>query len=82
MHTIQDYPTFVKPDDIWDKYVPMGITNFKIEGRTANLFSLIDTYCMFMLKPECIGEARLLLINNLVRAGVINVSKPRPSKWP
>ena len=82
VHTIQEYPTFVKPDDIWEKYVPMGITNFKIEGRTANLFSLIDTYCMFMMKPECIGEARLLLINNLVRAGVINVSKPRLSKWP
>ena len=82
VHTIQDYPTFVSPDDIWEKYIPMGITNFKIEGRTANLFSLIDTYCLFMMKPECINEARLLLINNLVRAGVINISKPRPSKWP
>ena len=82
LYTIQDYPTFVKPDDIWEKYIPMGITNFKIEGRTANLFSLIDTYCTFMLKPECLGEPRLLLINNLVRAGVINVRKPRPSKWP
>ena len=82
IHTIQNYKTFIKPDDIWEKYIPMGITNFKIEGRTANLFSLIDTYCFFMLKPEYAGEARLLLINNLMHAGVVTVNKPRPSKWP
>ena len=82
IHTIQNYKTFIKPDDIWEKYVPMGITNFKIEGRTANLFSLIDTYCFFMLKPEYAGEARLLLINNLMHAGVVTVNKPRPGRWP
>jgi collagenase-like PrtC family protease len=82
IHTIQNYKTFIKPDDIWEKYIPMGITNFKIEGRTANLFSLIDTYCFFMLKPEYAGEARLLLINNLMHAGVVTVNKPRPSRWP
>jgi len=54
VHTIQDYPTFIKVDDLWDKYIPAGINNFKIEGRTANVFSLIDTYCYFMLKPEYI----------------------------
>ncbi len=82
IHTIQNYKTFIKPDDIWEKYIPMGITNFKIEGRTANLFSLIDTYCFFMLKPEYAGEARLLLINNLMHAGVVTVNKPRPGHWP
>ena len=82
IHTIQNYKTFIKPDDIWEKYIPMGITNFKIEGRTANLFSLIDTYCFFMLKPEYAGEARLLLINNLMHAGVVTVNKPRPGRWP
>lgn len=80
--TIQDYPTFVKPEDIWEKYIPAGITNFKIEGRTANLFSLIDTYCFFMLKPEHQGFARQRLIGNLKSAGIITVNKPRPSKWP
>lgn len=82
LHTIQDYPGFIKVEDIWDKYMPRGINNFKIEGRTANLFSLIDTYCYYMMKPERMGEGRLLLINNMVRAGVINVPKPRPSHWP
>ncbi len=82
VHTIQDYPTFISPDDIWNKYVPAGINNFKIEGRTANLFSLIDTYCFFMLKPEKAGEARLLLLRNLEKQKIIVVNKPRPAQWP
>lgn len=82
IHTIQGYPTYISPQDIWEKYIPAGINNFKIEGRTANLFSLIDTYCHFMIKPEWVGETRLLLLNNLVKSGVITVNKPRPGKWP
>lgn len=82
VHTIQDYPTFISPEDIWEKYIPAGINNFKIEGRTGNLFSLIDTYCFFMLKPEKAGEARLLLLRNLEKSHVITVSKPRPGQWP
>lgn len=78
LYTIQDYCTFVSPELIWEKYVPMGINNFKIEGRTANLFSLIETYCFFMIKPEYVGEARLLLLRNLQEAHVIQVNKPRP----
>ena len=66
---------------IWEKYVPMGINNFKIEGRTGNLFSLIETYSFYMLKPEYVGEARLLLLRNLEASGVITVNKPRPGKW-
>ena len=82
IHTIQDYPTFISPEDIWSKYIPAGINNFKIEGRTGSLFSLIDTYCFFMLKPECVGETRLLLLRNLQKAGIIKVSTPRPGTWP
>ncbi len=79
LYTIQDYCTFVSPELIWEKYVPMGINNFKIEGRTANLFSLIETYCFFMIKPEYVGKARLLLLHNLEKNHFIQVNKPRPS---
>lgn len=78
IHTIQNYSTYVSPEMIWEKYVPMGINNFKIEGRTANIFSLIDTYCHYMIKPEYMGEARLLVIRNLEQANVIMVNKPKP----
>ncbi len=82
IHNIQEYPTYISPDDIWNKYVPAGITNFKIEGRTAYLFSLIDTYCFYMIKPEFVGQARLLLIKNLDSAGIFSIQKPKPSRWP
>lgn len=82
VHTIQDYPTFISPETIYEKYLPAGINNFKIEGRTANLFSLIETYTYFMIKPEHQGYVRILVLNNLAAQHVINVSKPRPSTWP
>lgn len=82
IHTIQDYPTFISVEDIYEKYLPAGINNFKIEGRSAYIFSLIDTYSYYMLKPEYAGQARLLLLRNLEKAGIISVNKPRPSKWP
>ncbi len=82
LYTIQDYPTFVSPEAIWETYVPMGFRNFKIEGRTANLFQIIDTYCFYMLKPECKDQARLLLISNLEKSRVITVNRPRPGVWP
>lgn len=81
LYTIKDYPTFISVDQIYDEYLPHGINNFKIEGRTANLFSLIETYSYYMLKPECVGEARLLLLTNMQSAGLITVNKPRPSVW-
>ena len=81
IYTIQDYPTVISPDDLWDKYIPAGINNFKIEGRTAYLFSLIDTYCHYMIKPEYQGETRLLVIKNLNKAGVIQLPRPRPGVW-
>ncbi len=77
IYTIQEYSTHISPELIWEKYVPMGINNFKIEGRTANLFSLIETYCHYMIKPEYQGTVRLLLLRNLESSKIIQVNKPR-----
>lgn len=82
VHTIQNYSTFISPEAIWEKYVPMGFNQFKIEGRTANIFSLVETYCHFMIKPERQGEMRILLLNNLKENKIITVNHPRPSRWP
>ena len=81
LYTIQDYPTYIAPEMIWEKYVPMGINNFKIEGRTANLFSLIETYCHYMIKPEHVGRVRLLLLRNLEQSHIIQVNKPKPTAF-
>lgn len=76
------YKTHVSPDAIWEKYVPMGFSNFKIEGRTASLFSMVDTYCYYFARPEYHDEARLMLLANLEVNKVITVNKPRKGVWP
>lgn len=78
VYSIQAYPTVVKPGEILEEYVPRGINNFKIEGRTANLFSLVDTYCFYMAKPEYADQVRFQVLRNLEQNGVIAVRRPRP----
>lgn len=66
--------THITPEAIWEKYVPMGFSQFKIEGRTIELFNLIEHYLYYMAKPETRDEARLLLNCQLVKQGVINTA--------
>lgn len=82
LYTYKNYPTHISPDDIWDKYVPMGFTNFKIEGRTANIFTMLDAYCYYFAKPEYRDEARLILTTNLESNKIVFVNKPKPGNWP
>ena len=82
IHTIQENSTYISPEAIWEKYVPMGFNQFKIEGRTANLFSLVETYCHYLIRPENQGQARILLLNNLVANKVLTINRPKPSHWP
>ena len=82
IYTIRDYKTYVSPEAIWEKYIPMGFQNFKLEGRTADIFLLVDTYCFYMMKPERMGEGRLLLLSNLRNNKIITVSAPRKGTWP
>ena len=81
IYTIQEYSTYISPELMWEKYVPMGINNFKIEGRTANIFSLIETYIHYMIRPEYAGEVRILLLRNLQSSRIIQVNKPRPAAF-
>ena len=61
VHTIQGYSTYISPEDIWDKYVPMGFNNFKIEGRTMHPLNVIESYVYYMAKPEYKDIVRLKL---------------------
>jgi len=82
VYAIQDYPTVIAPEDIWNVYVPMGFSNFKIEGRTGNFYNLVETYVYYLIKPEHQGDARILLYTNLENSGVIRHNKPRRGTWP
>lgn len=76
------YPTYVSPEAIWEKYVPMGFVNFKLEGRTANIFSLIDQYAHYLMRPERRDEGRLRLTMWMEQSKVVTVNKPKKGVWP
>ena len=68
---IRDLRTHITPDDIWNKYVPMGFEQFKIEGRTASPLNVLETYMYYMAKPECRDEARFTLLKTLENTGAL-----------
>ena len=63
----------ISPDLIFNKYLPMGFNQFKIEGRTANRMYLIECYMYYLVKPECRDEARFMFLYNLERNGIIKI---------
>jgi collagenase-like PrtC family protease len=72
---IKNLSTHISPDDIWNKYVPMGFNQFKLEGRTTGRLNLIENYMYYMIKPECVDEARFMFLHNLEANGVISIDK-------
>ncbi|MBO4866458.1 MAG: hypothetical protein J5582_07770, partial [Ruminococcus sp.] len=72
---IQDLSTHVSPDDIWNKYVPMGFSQFKIEGRTYETLNLLEHYMYYMIKPECKDIARFTFLRQLRANGVLKLEE-------
>ena len=73
---VKHLSTHVSPDAIWEKYVPMGFEQFKLEGRTASLLNMLEDYMYYMIKPECRDEARFMLLHNLELNGIIRIDGP------
>lgn len=53
---------WIGPDALFEKYVPMGFENFKIEGRRANMMYVADEAARYIAKPECFNEAVFYLM--------------------
>ena len=45
-------PAFIGIDDIRSVYLPMGFTNFKIEGRGLGSAMVLEFLLYYMTKPE------------------------------
>lgn len=45
-------PEFIGVDDIKNKYLPMGFTNFKIEGRGLGSALVLEFLLYYMTKSE------------------------------
>ncbi|MCR4796456.1 MAG: hypothetical protein K5898_15050 [Ruminococcus sp.] len=63
----------ISPDEIWEKYIPMGFEQFKIEGRTFETLNLLEHYMYYMIKPECKDKARFEFLNWLEANDVIKI---------
>lgn len=61
------WKTHIKPEDIYNKYVPMGFSNFKIEGRPLPDITVLESYMYYMAKPQYRDEARLYILTLLTR---------------
>lgn len=81
VYTIKDFCTYVSPEDIWEKYVPMGFTNFKIEGRTDSIFVVMEALCHYMVKPEYQGQVRIQMLSNLEALKVLQFNHPQPAPF-
>ena len=45
-------PAFIGIDDIRSVYLPMGFSNFKIEGRGLGSAVVLEMLLYYMVKPE------------------------------
>lgn len=61
---ILPYPTVIKVEDLYGKYVDMGFSNFKIEGRTLHPMDLIESYVYYLVKPEFKEKVRYDLVRS------------------
>ena len=45
-------PAFISIEDIQNAYLPMGFSNFKIEGRSLGSALILELQRYYMTKPE------------------------------
>ena len=49
---VRNFSNNIPPEELYNKYVPMGFSHFKIEGRTLSTFEVAANYAYYMAKPE------------------------------
>lgn len=65
LYELKDKELFISNEKILD-YVNMGITNFKIQGRTNYDYDLLETLVYYLVKPEYALEIREKFMLNLI----------------
>lgn len=60
-------PLHISPEAIYEKYVPMGFSNFKIEGRSVPDVNVLENYIYYMARPEYKDEVRLDILVMLTK---------------
>ena len=65
LYATTGFRTHVKPDDLYNLYVPAGFRNFKLEGRSLPDIDVLETYIYYLVRPEYQNEIRLELLLRL-----------------
>ncbi len=65
IYDITGLSTFISPEAIRDKYIPMGFNEFKLEGRSAGDIDMLETYLYYFTKPEARDKLRLEMLRRL-----------------
>ncbi|WP_432649317.1 hypothetical protein [Huintestinicola sp.] len=60
------FETHISPRDIYEKYVPMGFENFKIEGRLMHPVNILESYLYYLVKPEHRDRLRVDMLRALL----------------
>lgn len=60
------FETHISPDGIYNKYVPMGYSNFKIEGRLMHPVNILESYLYYLVKPEHRDRLRVEMLRGLL----------------
>ena len=65
-YDIFDLSSVITVDKLFDTYIPMGFSHFKIEGRTSHISNVVESYVYYMIKPEYQNKVRLYLLRNCI----------------
>lgn len=58
---------FISCDELYSKYVNLGFKNFKIQGRGMPMIYTLESYLMYMVKPEYKNLIRYEFLSRLER---------------
>lgn len=58
---------YISPEDIEKIYLPMGFSNFKLEGRNAHPLILVDILVDYLIKDSCKNKVKEHLYRKLWR---------------
>ncbi len=59
--------TFITVEDIYGKYYEMGYNKFKLDGRAFNVYTVMESYMYYLVKPVHRDRVRLSVIKALDR---------------
>lgn len=62
---MENRKSFVTSKEIIERFYPIGIRNFKIEGRTNNVYDVLESYIYYLVRDEYKDIVRLEVLRKM-----------------